>query len=207
MKNTRKGAAGYVRSQRLKRAIIMVIMFAIPIGMYYIARTITGTNRNILTIVAVVGLIPAARFAVSFIMIMLAKEADPQAVALTEKIAGDLMRGYELTVTAYEGRMSMDAIVVCGNEVVCLALHEKEEGLRERVSQMQTHITKILNSNGYFNSNVKIFTDPRHYEERIRQLAADPGKFRSGITFKPDENNPGAGREELILHTIMAISV
>ena len=207
MRSSGKGGTGYVRSQRIKRAIVMLIMFAIPIGLYYTALIVTGTRKNILTIVAVVGLIPAARFAVSFIMIMLAKEADPQAVEVTEKYAGDLAHAYELTVTAYEGRVSMDAVVVCGNEVACCALHEKEASARESSQLMQKHITKILNSNGYFGSNVRVFTDLKHYEERIRVLGADPEKFRSGIKFKPDEKYPELSREELILHTIMAISV
>ena len=44
-------------------------------------------------------------------------------------------------------------------------------------------------------------------EERIRKLAADPEKYRSGIDFKPDERYPDLSREELMLHTIMAIAV
>ena len=49
--------------------------------------------------------------------------------------------------------------------------------------------------------------DEKHYEERIRLLAADPEKYRSSISFTPDENYPDLSREELMLHTIMAISV
>lgn len=207
MKKVRKGAAGYVRSQRVRRALVMLIMFAIPIGLYYTALAITGTQKNVLTIVAVVGLIPAARFAVSFIMIMLSREADAEAVAETEKTASALVRAYELTVTAYEGRMTFDSIVICGNEVVCCALGEKKEGLQEKTALMQKHINRILNSNGYFGSNVRIFTDLKHFGERLKQISADPEKYRSGINFKPDEKYPDLSREELMMHTIMAISV
>ena len=203
MKKAAKGSAGYVRYEKIRRLIIMLVMFAIPIAIYISAYRITGTNRNIMTVVAVLGIIPAARFAVSFIMIMLQKDADPEAVAVTEKCASQLVHGYELTVTAYEGRMPLDALVICGNEVVCVSV----SGKKDEFAFMEKHITKILNTNGYFGSNVKIFSDVRKYEERVQQLAADPEKFRSGIDFKPDERYPDLGREELILHTIMAISV
>jgi len=178
-------------------------MFAIPIGIYISAWKISGTNRNIMTIVAILGIIPAARFAVSFIMIWLQRDADPAVVEVTEKSAGGLVHGYELTVTAYEGRMPLDALVICGNEVVCCSVH----GKADQFSFMEKHITRILNSNGYFGSNVRIFSDVRKYEDRVKQLAADPEKYRAGIEFKPDEQYPDLSREELILHTIMAISV
>ena len=80
-------------------------------------------------------------------------------------------------------------------------------GKKDEFAFMEKHITKILNSNGYFGSNVKIFSDIRKYEERLQQLAADPEKFRNGIDFKPDEQYPDLSREELMLHTIMAIAV
>ena len=203
MKKAAKGSAGYVRYEKVKRLIITLIMFAIPIGIYISAYKITGTNRNIMTIVAVLGIIPAARFAVSCIMIMIQKDADPEAVAATEKYAQQFVHGYELTVTAYEGRMPLDALVICGNEVVCISVN----GKKDEFAFMEKHITKILNSNGYFGSNVKIFSDIRKYEERLQQLAADPEKFRNGIDFKPDEQYPDLSREELMLHTIMAIAV
>ena len=203
MKKTAKGQVGYVRYEKIKRFLITFIMFAIPIGIYISAWKITGTNRNIMTIVAILGIIPAARFAVSFIMIWLQRDADPAAVAATEKYAGELVHGYELTVTAYEGSMPLDALVICGNEVVCCSVH----GKTDQFSLMEKHITRILNSNGYFGTNVRIFSDVRKYEDRIKQLSADPEKYRAGIDFKPDERYPDLSREELILHTIMAISV
>lgn len=203
MKKVAKGKAGYVRYEKLKRFLIMLLMFAIPIGIYISAYLITGTNKNIMTIVAVVGIVPAARFAVNWVMIMMSKDADPAAVEATEKIAKDLVHGYELTVTAYEGRMPLDAVVVCGNEVVCLST----KGEKGQFAFMEKHISKILNSNNYFNSNVRIIQDLKHYEDRIRQLAAAPEKYREGITFKPDERYPDLSREELIFHTIMAVSL
>ena len=203
MKKTAKGKAGYVRYEKIRRLLIMLLMFAIPIGIYISAYIITGSNRNIMTIVAIVGIVPAARFAVSWIMIMMMKDADPQVIETTERIAGGLVHGYELMVTAYEGRMPLDAVVVCGNEIVCIST----KGDKGQFAFMEKHISKILNSNNYFNSNVRIFPDLKHYEDRIRQLAADPEKYRSGIAFKPDEQYPDLNREQLIFHTIMAVSV
>ena len=203
MKKTPKGKPGYVQYERIKRLAVMVLMFAIPIGIYATAYRILGTNRNIMTIVSIVGIIPAARFAVSWIMIMLQKKADPEAVRVTEEIAGKLVHGCELMVTAYDGRLNLDAIVVCGNEVAAVCLHDD----KSKIPMMESHIAKILNSNNYFNSNVKIFDNLKHYTQRIEKLAQNPDLYREGIKFTPDERYPELNRDELVMHTIMAICV
>ena len=203
MKKTPKGKAGYVQYERIKRFAIMALMFAIPIGIYATAYKITGTNRNIMTIVSIVGIIPAARFAVSWIMIMLQKKANPEAVKVTEKVAKNLVHGCELMVTAYDGRLNLDAVVVCGNEVAAVCLQDD----KSKIPMMETHIAKILNTNNFFNSNVKIFDNMKHYTQRIEQLAKNPESYREGIKFIPDERYPQLSRDELVMHTIMAICV
>ena len=203
MKKVRKGSYGYLKYEKKKRALLTILMFALPILLYVTAYRVTGTNKNMLTIVAVLGIIPAAKCAVSWIMVMLQKNGDEEAVRVTERTAPDLPHAYELVVTAYEGRLPLDAVVVCGNEVVCCSLN----GRKEQFSFMETHITRILNSNRYFQSNVKIFDSLAHYEERLKRIAASPETYRAGISFTPDERYPDLTREEMILHTIMAISL
>lgn len=203
MKRVKKGTAGYIRYEKIKRLIITIIMFAIPISMYYIALYVTGSNKNIVTIMAVLGILPAAKFAVSCIMIMMLKDAPEEVIRITEEAAGNLVHGYELAVTAYEGKIPLDAVVVCGNEIMCCSTM----GRKDQFSFMEKHINKILHTNDFFGTNVKIFADVKHFRERIEMLAKDPEKYREGIPFKPDEKYPELNRDELVLHTIMAISI
>lgn len=202
MKKVKKGSAGYVSYEKKKRTIITAVMFAIPLVIFFTGLIQTGTRLNLFTLVAVLGMLPAARSAVGWIMILLQKSASPQAVSGTEERAGELVRGYELMVTAYEGRLPLDALVVCGNQVVCYSSASKGDfGLMER------HMEKILSSNGYHSVKVKVFRELKPYLERVEQLAKNPEKYREGIAFTPDERYPDLSREELIKHVIMAISV
>ena len=84
MKKTEKGKAGYFRYEKVKRGLITALMFAIPLVIYFSGSIWNGTRNNILTVVAIVGVLPAARFAVSWIMVLLQKDADPQVVEMTE---------------------------------------------------------------------------------------------------------------------------
>ncbi len=202
MKKVKKGNAGYVSYEKKKRTIVTIVMFAIPLMIFFTGLIQTGTRLNLFTLVAVLGMLPAARSAVGWIMILLQKPARPEAVSGTEERAGNLVRGYELMVTAYEGRLPLDTLVVCGNQVVCYSSAEKG-----KFDLMEQHMAKILSSNGYHSVKVKIFRDLKHYLERVDQLAKDPEKYREGISFTPDERYPDLSREELIKHVIMAISV
>ena len=200
---TAKGKPGYYRYEKVKRCLVTLLMFAIPIGIFITGVIMTGTRKNLLTVVAILGVIPAARFAVSWIMVMMQKDVPEEVVAQTDAAAPDLVRAYELTVTAYEGQMPLDALVVCGNELVCFA----SNGKKDKIPMMQKHMAKILASNGYSGVNVKIFGEEKPFLDRVKAVAARPDTYREGIRFTPDSRYPDLSREEMILHTIMAISI
>lgn len=203
MKKVRKGKYGYIRYEKKKRALFTLGLFALPLTVFFIGLYMTGTRNNILSVLAILGVIPAAKFAVDWIMVMMQKSADPEIVDITEKTAGNLTRAYELVVTAYEGRMPLDAVVVCGNQVVCCS----PRGDQKKFAFMEKHMADILKNNGYHSVKVKIFPDLRHYQERIGQLADAPEKYREGIKFTTDEKYPDLSRDELIKHTLLAISI
>ena len=110
-----KGDFGYYSYEKKRRTAIVAFLFGICLMIFFTGLIMTGTRRNLLTLVAILGVLPAAKWATSMIMIMLQKPVDRKVYEVTEEIAGDLTHGYELCVTAYEGRLSLDAVVVCGN--------------------------------------------------------------------------------------------
>ncbi len=188
MKRVPKGSSGYIRYEKVKRALIALLMFAIPLTIFFTGWITTGTRKNLLTVVAILGVIPAARFAVSWIMIMLQKEAPSYVVEHTGKAAGDLVHAYELTVTAYEGRMPLDAVVVRSGSVVCLSLN----GKKEQFGFMEKHMESILAKNGYKKVKVKIFADEKNYLDRVQSMK----KADEKVAPQPEEGYPDAADEE-----------
>ncbi len=201
MKRARKGTYGYIRYEKIKRGLVTAIMFAVPLTLYFIAVNHFGSNRNIFTIVAVLGLIPAAKFAVDWIMILMQKSAPERIVSQTEEKAARLTRGYELVVTAYEGRMPLDCVVVCGNDAACFSSH----GVKDKFAFMEKHIAGILNANGYYSVNVKIFNEERMFLERIGQFAEKTQMFRENAPSGDEKDQEE--REEMILYIIKRISL
>ena len=203
MKKTSKGKAGYYSYEKKKRFLIMAVMFAIPLAIFATGLIMYHTRNNVLTVLAVVGVIPAARSAVSWIMVFLEKGVPEDIAALTEKNAHDLVRGYELCVTAYEGRMPLDAVVICGNSVACYS----SRGNKEKFSFMEQHMTKILSSNDIYGVKVKIFSEKKAFAERIRSLNENPQPARDNVRYRPNEQYPDLSGDELIWETLKSIAI
>ncbi len=199
----RKGSFGYIAREKKKRFLIAALMLAIPLIIFFSAKAYIGTTRNVFSVVAILGVLPAAKFIVNFIMMMMQKSAPEDIIDLTEKHVGTLPHAYELIVTAYEGSMPLDAVTVCGNQVIAFSTY----GNRDQFEMMEKHIAKILTGNGYSSVNVHIFMEKRIYADRLKQLSSSPEKYREGIRFTPDSRYPDLSRDECILHTIMAIAL
>ena len=168
-----KGDYGYYSYEKKRRAAIVAFMFGLTLLIFFTGIIMTGTRKNMFTLVAILGVLPAAKWAVQMIMIFLQKPIDPKVVDITEQAAGELTHGYELCVTAYEGRLPLDAVVVCGNNIAAYSSAEKG-----KFEFMESHVRKILHGNGFGNPTFKIFRKLEAYQERIRQLSRDEAVLR-----------------------------
>ena len=73
MKKVKKGDYGYIRYEKKKRLLITVALFLIPLAAFLAAFLITGTKKNIITVIAMVGCLPACRALVNMIMMWMQK--------------------------------------------------------------------------------------------------------------------------------------
>ena len=89
-----KGSYLYLDTQRRYEIIRTVILYAIAIALFVIGYVTTGTKKNLLTIVAVLGVLPASKSLVSVIMFMRYK-------SFREKIDCDgLLNAYDMIFTS-----------------------------------------------------------------------------------------------------------
>jgi len=201
-KHPEKGEYGYIRRQKKVRARVTALLLGICLVIFISGWIYFGKRENIMTLVAILGVLPAAKWATELIMMLLQKDADADIVAQTEKIAGGLVHGYELVVTAYEGRIRLDSAVICGHELAAFTVDEKAD-----TAFMEQHIAKILNGNALGGANVKIFRDRKKYLERITALAQHPETYREGLKWKGAPPNENETRDEAVLRVLKAISL
>lgn len=200
-KKIHKGEFGYICYEKKKRGLITLGLFALPMAAYIFGVITTGTNANLITVVAMVGCLPACRSLVGMIMMWMQKPMDKNEYEVIQGHAEDLVTAYECFLTSPEKNTFVDCFAVCGNKVV--GYFSRIQGSAQFTEQ---HVRKILKQNGY-KVDVKVFTELKTFTERLDYLRSHKEELTRDIIFEPDSRYPGLSREELIKHIILAISL
>lgn len=165
MKKIRKGCYGYMDYQKKVTILRTVLFFAVSIGIYGMGIYSTGNNKNLLTVVAVLGLLPSCKSAINMIMFLKAKGCSE---AAREKIAvfDDKLDGfYDMYFTSYQKNFPISHMVVKGNVVCAYTENEKCD-----CNAGEKHLEQMLLQDGYKNITIKIFNQLGKYTDRLGQL-------------------------------------
>lgn len=113
MKKVNKGDYGYIRYEKKKRLLITVALFLIPLAAFLAAFLITGTKKNIITVIAMVGCLPACRALVNMIMMWMQKPMDKKVYKKIREHEGNLEVTYETYLTTYEKSVFVESFAIC----------------------------------------------------------------------------------------------
>ena len=196
-----KGDRGYYQSEKKKRVLILLGLLLLPLLIYFIGIAVNHTNATIITVLAIVGVLPACRAAVSLIMIIPRKAMTNDDYEHVQKHVGSLTMGYELYMTEYEKNTPVEVVAIAGNTIVGL-VRDKKADLRFG----EEHITKILRQNG-IPSHVTLMSDMKKFTERLDSMDEHRASLREGVRYTPDSRYPDLDIEDLILNTLLAISL
>ena len=201
MKKTEKGQFGYIKYEKKKRILMTAGLFTLPLLIFLTGLWQTGTRKNMFTFVAIMGCLPAAKCAVSMILICMQKSLDPGIYEEMKKHVKDMTVLYESTVSSYEKNISLPCIVISGLNVVCYTDDPKVDA-----SFAENHMKKILQGNG-LKANVRIFHELKPFYKRLDEIWPNHKEMEENLPYRPDERYPNLTRNELVMHVLMAISV
>lgn len=161
----KKGTYGYIGRQRRWEIIKTVIMFAVSLSLYIAGYIATKSNKNLLTLAAVLGCLPASKSAVNMIMFFRAKGCSP---ALREAIgdrAAGLCERYDLYLTSYAKNFQISHLVMKGKSMAGITEQENFDG-----TACSQHLKTLFAQNGFHDITVKIYRDRGKYFERLKSL-------------------------------------
>lgn len=159
-----KGESGYLK-ERQKRAWFYVFLFAAIIAaLLIIGILIWGSNQNILTVAAIVMVLPAARFGVNLIMLAPKKPSSEEIIAQTDKTAPDLMRLYDLVIGTTKKPVGTEAVVI-SDSAVCIYETMKDMD----VDFLTKQVSNFLHGDSIF-VNVNVYTEKSTFMNRIAFL-------------------------------------
>lgn len=175
-----KGSYGYITNRKKYTALRTLLFFAISAALYIAGIVSTGSNKNLLTIVAILGCLPACKSAVNFILFMRAKGCSS---ALHEKVAAygdDTMNVfYDMYFTSYQKNYPLSHMALKGGMLCGITESPSCDG-----REAEKHLEQMLKQEGIKNVTVNIFSQEDQYIDRLSRLKdmqVEDHKEREGI--------------------------
>lgn len=192
MKKLVKGRPGYIKHRKNRYLMWAILEFAVVLALFAIGIWQTGSRKNILTIVAIVGCLPAAKMLVEYIVMLPFKGISKNYGREIREKASLLITVYDLIFTCNEKLMQVDAIVISDHVVCGYTSYEKTD--EKAVTEM---LKNLLASENYEKMTVKIFHDYTAFLSRAE-----------GLNSMADVSNTPQGRKEKgIRHLLLSVSM
>lgn len=178
MKNI-KGAYGYLA--RKKKTVILrtILFFGISLAIFIAGYVTTGTRKNLLTVVAVLGCLPACKSVVNMIMLLRAVGCSKEAADRIAACEGRLVGMYDMYFTSYQQNFPISHMVVDGR--VILAFHEAA-GFNAQAAT--AHLQTMLKQGGFKDYTISMTGELSKYCEQLKTRAATQPEQNTG---KEDE--------------------
>lgn len=153
-----KGDFGYIEKKKIRVILITLFLFALAIGIFLIGYFTTGTKKNLLTIVAVLGCLPASKSAVNMIMFLRAKGCPFDTYKMIEEHTGKLIPMYDMYFTSYDANFPVLNMIV--NESVIIAYYNAPKFDETKCIK---HLTTMLGNAGIGNVTISLTSDLDKY--------------------------------------------
>ena len=161
-----KGTQNYLRTQKKYEIGRTVLYFGISLCLFIAGYIATKTRINLLTIVAILGCLPASKSAVEMIMYLRFKSCSHEYCDKINAHMDESMTGlYDMVFTTYDKNYQVDHLTVKGNTICGFS---QDKNFREQ--NFSKHITDTLKTDHFTDVSVKIFTDIDKYVNRLEQL-------------------------------------
>lgn len=188
MKRAKKGEFGYIDFQK-KWSLIRTALFFLLCALVFLTGYITtGSRKNLLTIVAILGCLPACKSAVNVVMFYRAKGCSKSLLEAINGVEGKFYQLFDLYMTSYKTNYAISHMVIVEKTLIGIT-----EDKNLDVNAAQNHIQEHLKQDGYKDMTVKIYNDVAKYTERLDQV--------EHLDYKP------LAIQDSILEMLLAISL
>ena len=162
-----KGSENYLNTQKKYEIIRTLLYFGISAALFIAGYLQTESRLNLLTVVAVLGCLPASKSAVSAIMFLRFKSCAPEHAEKIKEHSAGLTVLFDCVFTSYKKNFKVSHITVRGNTVCG---YSEDADFRE--NDFYAHINNILKLDGHKETTVKVFVSLPKYLERLEQMKA-----------------------------------
>lgn len=169
-----KGSFGYLKKQAVKQGLLALAMVAICATFFFTGFFWFPEYATILTVIAVLGMLPAAKFIVSMILFMRAEkygcsnELHDKLLEIAGENKDKMLSGFDFYLTSYDANYPLCATLVRKGSCIAYTPWEKCD-----CNKAKAHIEEYMKKNGISGINVKVFAEENKFIERFRQLCEE----------------------------------
>ena len=166
----KKGQFAYLKKAPVYQGLFTLLLMILPAGLFFIGFFTTHTPKNLFTVAAVVGMLPAAKGIVSFIMYLRAeKHSCPDELhnKITPYEGKNILIGYDYYLTSYSVNYPVCVAAVGKNVLVGLTLDSKT-----KCNDVEAHLKEYLKKNEISDITVKIFDTEEKFLSRLESLSS-----------------------------------
>lgn len=160
-----KGSHNYLKTQKYYEITRTVLYFAISLALFLAGYVATKSRLNLLTVVAVLGCLPACKSAVGMIMFLRYKGCSDGNYEIIQKVSDGLDELYDMVFTSYDKNYPVAHMAVRGNTICGFT---EDPGFDEQA--FYKHIDGILKTDNLRDTSVKIYKNVQKYSERLKQM-------------------------------------
>ena len=160
-----KGQFGYIKRQRKIVILRTIFLFGISLALFAAGIWSTGSKKNLLTVVAVLGCLPASKSAVNMIMFLRAKGCSEAVKERVDQCSQKLTCLYDMVFTSYEKNYQISHMVIKGHVVCGYAEDEKCD-----IRACEKHLDGLLKQGGCKSVTVKIYGELDAYCQGLANL-------------------------------------
>ena len=166
LKKYENGEYKYASYSRLRSWIITIAMYVLSAAIYTIGYITTGSNRNLLTIVAILGVLPASKSLIAAIMNSRIKVLNEAVHSKIEDNIGSLKGLYNLYLTSYEINFYLAHCIITKDSLIAFTTDKDFDNKR-----FDEHIKKHMKIEGIQDILIKVFDNEDAYINRLTQLS------------------------------------
>ena len=160
-----KGSFDYLAKKRKWEILKTFLMFALSLVIFLLGYLTTKSKGNLLTVVAILGCLPASKSAVSMIMYLRIKGCTKSVEKQISLHIGKLSGYFNLYFTSYDKNYNINHLIITPNLILAFSDDSKINS-----GDFENHIEKLLNKDGIKDVTVKLFTDLSKYTNRLDTL-------------------------------------
>ena len=160
-----KGNPGYIEKRKQNRILKTVMQFGIVAALLVLGVAQTNTRLNLLTLVAVLGCLPASKSLVEVIMLFPHHSIEAAKANEIREKTPELTVAYDLVFTSEKHIMPVDCVIISDNTICGYTSKEKTDTVFAA-----KHLKQILYANQFTNVSVKIFDNYNAFVNRAGEM-------------------------------------